>query len=92
MPIKIIFNELSTNWENNIEWDLLYVKTQSHYMLDFYMIKGYLYLNTIYENLGLAWNPEEDNVCWIYKRDGELKIEFSYDAKARNIIICISKK
>ena len=47
---------------------------------------------TKYENLGLAWNPEEDNVCWIYKRDGELKIEFSYDAKARNIIICISKK
>lgn len=26
--------------------------------------RGYLYLNQIYENFGVKWDPKKENTCW----------------------------
>lgn len=74
MRINLIFDENSSLWEKDFEYNKLLVKTQLMYIKDCYKATGYIYLNRIYELLKLNWNPYEQNSCWIYERDGELEI------------------
>lgn len=45
----------------NQEATLMYVKIQKRNFEDCIKIRGYIYLNQIYENLGCKWNPLNDN-------------------------------
>lgn len=74
MHITIMFDENSSNWiETHFEYNKMFVKAQQMYITDRYKNQGYMYLNMIYELLGLKWNPYKENVCWVYERDGELE-------------------
>ena len=61
----------------NFEFNKVFVKAQCEYIKDLCKYQGYIYLNTIYELLGLKWNPYNENVCWVFERDGELKISIT---------------
>lgn len=74
MHITILFDANSSQWQEEYEWNKLFVRSQQLYLMDCYKYRGYLYLNTIYEGFGIKWNPYEKNLCWIYERDGELDI------------------
>ncbi len=75
MQITIRFDKNSSKWvDENFEFNRLLVKTQHEYIKDLCKHQGYIYLNTIYELLGLKWNPDNENVCWVFERDGEPKI------------------
>lgn len=89
--MKIIFDESSRHWEQNFDWNILFVKTQMRYFQDLYRVRGYLYLNTIYECLGLAWNPEKENKCWIYKKNGDLKMGLGSNATTLSLVLHISE-
>ena len=56
------------------------------------LCKGYIYLNTIYELLGLRWDPYDENICWIFERDGEPKISITPCDSCRKIRIDIFTK
>lgn len=36
------------------------------YMMDLCRIRGYIYLNQIYETLGIKWNPSNENILFRY--------------------------
>lgn len=74
MRITIMFDKKSTKWNYDLEYNKQFVRYQQMYITDRYKCQGYIYLNTIYEVLGLAWNPHDENICWIYERDGELEM------------------
>jgi hypothetical protein len=44
-------------------------------MQDVLKSRGYIYLNQIYEILGIAWDPKQDNHC--YTQDDANPVEFS---------------
>lgn len=93
MHIGIVFNESSHLWEKEFEFNKLFAKTQLMYLTELYRVKGYLYLNTIYEIFGLRWNPYDKNSCWIYERDGEFEPSIIYnDASGDKITIDITFK
>ena len=74
MQITIRFDKDSSKWvDKNFEFNRLFVKTQHEYIKDLSKHQGYIYLNTIYELLGLRWDPYDENICWIFERDGEPK-------------------
>ena len=74
MHTRIVFDENSSSWEKmNFR--------------DIYKVRGYMYLNTIYEDFGLIWNPYDENTCWIYERDGELELSIQYDEQSCSQII-----
>ena len=87
MITKIIFDETSSSWELNFEFNKLFAKSKLMFIRDIYKVRGYMYLSTIYENFGLIWNPYNENVSWIYERDGELDLSIQYDEKSHNQII-----
>lgn len=60
----IIFDVKSGNWSPNVEYNRFYLNTQRQYIQEIFMNRGYLYLNYIYEALGVKWNPDWDNVCY----------------------------
>lgn len=50
----------------------IFVRTQETYLNDVLKARGYVYLNQIYEVLGLVWDPERENRCYIYKRGDQI--------------------
>ena len=81
MHIKIKFDKSSSEWYKDFEYNKLFTRSSVSYLMDSYRVYGYIYLNQIYKQLGIKWNPYNDNICWIRERDGELEISIIYDEK-----------
>lgn len=70
----IIFDENSYKWSRNLDANsglLDQLLTWLGHSLNAY---GYLYLNQIYETLGVAWNPDNENICY-RKENGPIKFQ-----------------
>jgi hypothetical protein len=70
----ITFDLHSTYWSYNEESNQYYVNTQAEYFQEILMARGYIYLNQMYEILGVEWNPDWDNICY-RATNGPLRIE-----------------
>lgn len=46
-----------------------------------YIHRGYVYLNEVYEYLGMNWNPYDENAVFIYDRYDNLKFDVSEPVK-----------
>lgn len=86
MHIGIMFDKSSSLWEKDFEFNKLFAKSQLLYIRDRYRANGYIYLNMIYEKLGIKWNPYNDNTCWVLERDGELELSIIYDRYDNHIL------
>ena len=71
----IIFDENAIHWTQNRDYNLSYAKTRGEYLNDILAIRGYLYLNQIYEKFGVEWNPEDINDLYLID-DGEITFKF----------------
>lgn len=54
------------NWENNNEYNLMFIKAQERYANDLLRSKGRLFLNDVYKMLGLPETKAGQIVGWIY--------------------------
>lgn len=61
------------------EWNTLFLRSNLCYMQDLLKSRGYIYLNQIYELLGIAWNPEQNNRCYVNDDHIEFGIIFVND-------------
>lgn len=61
---RIIFNDNAIGWSYMDGCNEAYLKYNIDYLRNKYNARGYLYLNEIYESLGIAWNPDDENVCF----------------------------
>lgn len=91
--MAMIFDEKSPYWERNFEFNKAFIKSQLMYIRDAYFVRGYVYLEYIYRIFGIKWNPNNENTCWIFNRDGELKISINYSDQRKIIIdiLCPTK-
>lgn len=92
MKLKAItYDSKNSTWEDNKEYNHLFLLVQERYIRDLLRTRGYIYLNQIYELVGAKWNPDDDNPC--FKYDGvNLKklIEFElFDQEDNSILIHI---
>lgn len=72
----IIFDEKSSRQSKGSDpsFNRMFVETQAEYMKDKCSYRGYVYLNEVCEAFGVAWNPDDENVC--YRRDrGGINLE-----------------
>ena len=60
----IAFDEYCASWTPNGEYNRFYLNTQCQHFQELFMNRGYLYLNYIYESLGVKWNPDWENTCY----------------------------
>lgn len=65
MMKTIIFDSKSFNWSDNYEMNKCIIEGTVRLLYDLFNIRGYMYLNGIYERFGVAWDPHEVNECFI---------------------------
>ena len=81
------FDQSSSNWTDNYERNRHFLWAEFDFFREIIRQRGYLYLNQIYEYLGVKWNPDEENVC--YKDLGEFHIGWGFDDEYK-MIVCIN--
>lgn len=67
--MTITFDKKSRYWSEVPEVNSYYLMAQDTYLTDLFKNRGYIYLNEVYEILGVVWNPRKNNVCWIRGAD-----------------------
>lgn len=82
-PYARFFDEYSTQWTNNPEYNLLFLRGRQNYANDKLRTQGHLFLNEVYEMLGLPHTQAGSVVGWVYDKDhGDNFVDFGiYDLK-----------
>ena len=65
------FDEASPCWQNDPEYNLMFLRAQQQYANDLLRAKGRLFLNDVYEMLGLEKSKAGQIVGWVYDYTGE---------------------
>lgn len=60
------FDESCTSWQNSPEYNLMFLKSQQQYANDLLKAKGRLFLNEVYEMLGIDQTKAGQVVGWVY--------------------------
>lgn len=71
----IVFDENSILWTKKPKLNNEYLKAKRDFICTMFDYRGYMYLNQIYENFGIKWNPGLVN-CLYLATSGPLTIKF----------------
>lgn len=94
MKHVIKFSE-STSYKFDVNENLAnyyYIKSTKDSIRDRYRCRGYIYLNQIYENLGIKWDPSNENLlfrCVDGNWNFDIYIEELEDKSGYNFVIDI---
>lgn len=82
-PYAKFFDESSPYWEKNAEYNLMFLRAQQNYANDLLKAKGRLFLNEVYEMLGIEPTKAGQVVGWVYDAEnpvGDNYVDFGiYD-------------
>lgn len=71
------FDESSPNWNKNPEYNLMFLKAQENYYNDLLKARGHVFLNEVYEALGIEHTQAGAVVGWVLSEDnGDNYIDF----------------
>ena len=83
------FDAASPCWQNDPEYNLMFLKAQQQYANDLLRAKGRLFLNDVYEMLGLEKSKAGQIVGWVYDREnpnGDNFVDFGiYDMSKERV-------
>lgn len=66
-----IFDETNKNWSKNAEYNLMFLQTQQNYFNDLLNMRKHVFLNEVYDALGMERTSAGSVVGWIFgKGDG----------------------
>ena len=60
---------INPNWEENNEYNIMFLKSQERYANDILRARGHLYLNEVYDMLGLPRSQAGQIVGWVYNEE-----------------------
>lgn len=82
------FDEFSPYWERNSEYNLMFLNQQQNYANDLLRTKGFLFLNEVYEMLGIPKSKAGQIVGWVYDKEnpiGDNYVDFGiYDVRNKD--------
>ena len=66
------FDECSDYWKKDSEYNLLFLRKQQQYANDKLISQGYLFLNDVYDMLGIEKTKAGQIVGWVYDKENPL--------------------
>jgi hypothetical protein len=83
------FDEASPCWQNDPEYNLMFLRAQQQYANDLLRAKGRLFLNDVYDMLGIEKTKAGQVVGWVYDREnpnGDNFVDFGiYDMSKERV-------
>lgn len=70
------FNKDCAGWSDNAEKNLFFLKRQQDFANELLEANGYLFLNEVYDMLGIPRSKAGQVVGWVYDKDVVAKIDF----------------
>lgn len=64
------FDQTSSRWSKVAEWNMIFLKAQQNWANDLLRSRGHVFLNEVYDMLGIERTQAGAVVGWILKRDG----------------------
>lgn len=75
-PYARFFDEASPNWEKNAELNRLFVQCQQNYANELLRARGHLFLNEVYDMLGIDRSQAGQVVGWVVGNSGDNYVDF----------------
>lgn len=82
------FDKNNPNWTNNHDCNMMFLRATELHLNAVIQSRGYVYKNQIFEQLGLKWNPEDENPCLKYVGvKGSKFVEFEVIRQTKAVIL-----
>lgn len=84
------FDQCNPNWQKVPEYNFMFVRTQQNYVNDLLKARGHVFLNDVYDQLGIERSSAGAVVGWVLGPDGDNYIDFGVfdgsNPKARDFV------
>lgn len=70
------YDDTCPSWINDAEQNLMFLKCQENYSNDRLRVKGYLFLNDVFDMLGMARTKAGQVAGWLYTEDDKDQVSF----------------
>lgn len=84
------FDQLNVNWKKTPEYNLIFLRCQQSYANDMLHARGHIFLNEVYDMLGIERSRAGAVVGWVVRGDGDNYVDFGVfdgnNAKARDFV------
>lgn len=71
-----VFDDASPNWVNDAEINMAFLRAQQNYCNDLLKTRGHVFLNEVYDILGIPRTQAGSVVGWVLSEDGDNFIDF----------------
>lgn len=86
-PYARIFDEWNVNWQKDAEHNRIFLQCQQKYANDMLRARGHVFLNDVYDALGMERSRAGAVVGWIIDGDGDGYIDFGlFEARSARFI------
>ncbi len=86
-PYARFFDEASPNWQKNPEMNRIFLECQQNYANHLLRSRGHVFLNEVYDSLGLERSKAGQVVGWVSDGDGDGYIDFGlYEAVSKDFV------
>ena len=76
------FDELNPNWSKEHDYNLNYIRCQQNFANDMLHARGHVFLNDVYDSLGIPRSSAGAVVGWVLSNDGDNFVDFGlFDPK-----------
>lgn len=78
------FDHSSPHWNANTGWNIKFLETQQQFANDLLRARGFLFLNEVYDMLGMSRTKDGQKVGWSYEDNnpiGDNFVDFSINSK-----------
>lgn len=85
-PYARFFDEYCSSWNPQSEYNLLFLRAQQNYANDKLRSRGHVFLNEVYDSLGMDRSQAGAVVGWVLNPDGDNYIDFGlYDESKERV-------
>lgn len=71
-----LFDRTNPNWNPNLEYNVVYLRAVQNYMNDCYRARGHLFLNEIYDHMGMPRTGAGAVLGWVYGESENVLLDF----------------